>query len=66
MDLLYYLIRQIGGFRYNWSTEDLFWQDFIKRNPLKSISCNSLDDGDNVPFRFQVFARYKKNDPFVK
>nr|CAG8504476.1 8535_t:CDS:10 [Entrophospora candida]CAG8514013.1 6898_t:CDS:10 [Entrophospora candida] len=59
-------IRPEGGFGYNWSTENLFWQDFIKRNPLKSISCNSLDDGDDVSFRFQVFARYKKNDPFVK
>ncbi len=54
----------LGGFGYNWCVESLYWQDFIKPNPIKSITCKSTQD--DVPFRFQVFARYKKNDPIVK
>ncbi|GES89872.1 vacuolar protein sorting-associated protein vps13 [Rhizophagus clarus] len=57
-------IRPEGGFGYNWSVENLYWQDFIKRNPIKAITCESIEN--EVPFRFQVFARYKKNDPLVK
>ncbi|CAG8609296.1 9150_t:CDS:10, partial [Funneliformis caledonium] len=57
-------IRPEGGFGYNWSVENLYWQNFIKPNPIKSITCQSIQD--DVPFRFQVFARYKKNDPLVK
>ncbi|CAI2166885.1 9593_t:CDS:10 [Funneliformis geosporum] len=57
-------IRPEGGFGYNWSVENLYWQNFIKPNPIKSITCQSIQD--DAPFRFQVFARYKKNDPLVK
>ncbi|EXX73461.1 Vps13p [Rhizophagus irregularis DAOM 197198w] len=57
-------IRPEGGFGYNWSVESLYWQDFVKRNPMKSITCESIEN--DVPFRFQVFSRYKKNDPLVK
>jgi hypothetical protein len=60
---MFYIVL-LGGFGYNWSVESLYWQDFIKRNPIKSITCESIES--DVPFRFQVFPRYKKNDPLVK
>ncbi|CAG8691189.1 4274_t:CDS:2, partial [Rhizophagus irregularis] len=41
----------------------LYWQDFIKCNPMKSITCESIEN--DVPFRFQVFSKYRKNDPLV-
>ncbi|KAG9302115.1 hypothetical protein G9A89_020549 [Geosiphon pyriformis] len=56
--------RPEGGFGYNWSATSLYWQDFTKRDPIKSIGCKSYQKA--VPFRFQVFALYKRNDPLVK
>ncbi|CAG8555201.1 10349_t:CDS:10 [Paraglomus brasilianum] len=53
--------RPEGGFGYDWSSQSLYWQDFIKKDTIKSISCAST--GEDVPFRFQIFAKYKKNDP---
>ncbi|CAG8543869.1 1688_t:CDS:10, partial [Acaulospora colombiana] len=53
------------GFGYNWSTEYLYWRDFLKQVPTTSVSCQNIQDGE-IPFRFQVCARYSKKNPLVK
>ncbi|KAF0534769.1 vacuolar protein sorting-associated protein 13 [Gigaspora margarita] len=57
-------IRPDGGFGYNWSLQNLYWKDFLKQDPVTSVSCHSIQD--NVPFRFKVFSRYQKKNPLVK
>ncbi|CAG8450182.1 1456_t:CDS:10 [Cetraspora pellucida] len=57
-------IRPDGGFGYNWSLQSLYWKDFLKKDPVTSVSCHSIQD--NVPFRFQVFSRHQKKNPLNK
>ncbi|CAG8769250.1 9672_t:CDS:10, partial [Dentiscutata erythropus] len=60
-------MRPDGNFGYNWSRESLYWKDFLKPDPITSLSCENFqqEDEDGL-FRFQVFARYSKNDPLIK
>ncbi|CAG8475084.1 9038_t:CDS:10, partial [Acaulospora morrowiae] len=57
-------IRPEGGFGYNWSTEYLYWKDFLKSAPITSVSCENIQE--EIPFRFQVCARYSRKNSLVK
>lgn len=56
------LIRPDGGFGYQWSSEQLWWRDLLKR-PTKQVVCKG-ENGD--PFYFQVHARFDKSNPLTK
>ncbi|CAG8516340.1 7059_t:CDS:10 [Ambispora leptoticha] len=56
--------RPEGGFGYDWNVASIYWEDFLKKDPIRSISCKSIRK--EVPFRFQVNALYKKNNPILK
>lgn len=56
------LIRPDAGFGYEWSGEQLWWRDLLKR-PTKQIVCRA-ENGD--PFYFQVHARYEKANPLTR
>ncbi|CAG8518582.1 8655_t:CDS:10 [Ambispora gerdemannii] len=56
--------RPEGNFGYDWNVASIYWKDFLKKDPIKSISCKSIRK--DVPFRFQVNALYKKNNPILK
>ncbi|KAM5373472.1 hypothetical protein ACJZ2D_006966 [Fusarium nematophilum] len=56
------LIRPDGGFGYQWSNDQLFWRDLLKR-PTKQVVCKG-ENGD--PFYFQVHARFDKANPLTK
>ncbi|CAG8536787.1 2817_t:CDS:10, partial [Racocetra persica] len=45
-------IRPEGGFGYNWSLQSLYWKDFLKKDPVTSVSCHPIQD--NVPFRLNA------------
>lgn len=56
------LIRPDGGFGYQWSNDQLWWRDLLKR-PTRQIVCKG-ENGD--PFYFQVSARFDKSNPLTK
>lgn len=56
------LVRPDGGFGYQWSGEQLWWGDLLKRQ-TKQVVCKG-DNGD--PFYFQVHARFDKSNPLSK
>lgn len=56
------LVRPDGGFGYQWSGEQLWWGDLLKRQ-TKQVVCKA-DNGD--PFYFQVHASYDKSNPLTK
>lgn len=56
------LVRPDGGFGYQWSGEQLWWRDLLKR-PTKQVMCKG-ENGD--PFYFQVHASYDKGNPLIK
>ncbi|KAH7149038.1 hypothetical protein B0J13DRAFT_620943 [Dactylonectria estremocensis] len=56
------LVRPDGGFGYQWSSEQLWWGDLLKRQ-TKQVVCKA-DNGD--PFYFQVHASYDKANPMTK
>jgi vacuolar protein sorting-associated protein 13A/C len=56
------LVRPDGGFGYQWSNDQLFWRDLLKR-PTKQVVCKG-ENGD--PFYFQVHARFDKANPLTK
>ncbi|KAF5009616.1 hypothetical protein FDECE_4176 [Fusarium decemcellulare] len=56
------LIRPDGGFGYQWSNDQLFWRDLLKR-PTKQVVCKG-ENGD--PFYFQVHARFDRANPMTK
>ncbi|RSL40809.1 hypothetical protein CEP53_013138 [Fusarium sp. AF-6] len=56
------LVRPDGGFGYQWSNDQLFWKDLLKR-PTKQVVCKG-ENGD--PFYFQVHARFDKANPLTK
>ncbi|KAL6852521.1 Vacuolar protein sorting-associated protein 13 [Amphichorda felina] len=56
------LVRPDAGFGYQWSGEQLWWRDLLKR-PTKQVVCKG-ENGD--PFYFQVHARFDKANPLTK
>ena len=56
------LIRPDAGFGYEWSGEQLWWRDLLKR-PTKQVVCKA-ENGD--PFYFQVNARFNRANPMTK
>lgn len=56
------LIRPDSGFGYQWSTDQLWWRDLLKR-PTKQLVCKG-DNGE--PFYFQAHAQYDKNNPLTR
>ncbi|EKJ76417.1 hypothetical protein FPSE_03416 [Fusarium pseudograminearum CS3096] len=56
------LIRPDSGFGYQWSNDQLYWRDLLKR-PTKQVVCKG-ENGD--PFYFQVHARFDKANPLTK
>ncbi|GAA5849449.1 hypothetical protein JCM5353_001982 [Sporobolomyces roseus] len=55
-------IRPDGGFGYAWPTENLHWQDLVKR-PSRAILCKN-PQGES--FRFQAYAVHDKGDPLLR
>ncbi|KAG0208228.1 hypothetical protein BGX33_006369 [Mortierella sp. NVP41] len=71
------LVRPDPGFNYNWSTEPIFWRDLAahQRNQqrygsdgqtVNSVSCQTNDDQNQQPFRFQVRGGTDNFDPLAK
>ncbi|KND86587.1 Vacuolar protein sorting-associated protein 13 [Tolypocladium ophioglossoides CBS 100239] len=56
------LVRPDGGFGYQWSRDQLWWRDLLKR-PTKQLVCKG-ENGD--PFYFQVHAEFDKSNPLSK
>lgn len=56
------LVRPDSGFGYQWSRDQLWWRDLLKR-PTKQLVCQG-ENGD--PFYFQVHAEYDKSNPMSK
>ncbi|GAA5995177.1 hypothetical protein JCM5350_001861 [Sporobolomyces pararoseus] len=55
-------IRPDGGFGYAWPTENLHWQDLVKR-PSRAILCKN-PQGES--FRFQAYTVHDKGDPSLR
>ena len=55
------VIRPDQGFGYDWSNEQLFWKDLIKR-PTRTVKCVSESGQQAPPFYFQVNATYDSKD----
>ena len=55
------VIRPDQGFGYDWSNEQLFWKDLLKR-PTRTVKCISETAQQSPPFYFQVNASYNKKD----
>ncbi|KAJ5297564.1 hypothetical protein N7508_007813 [Penicillium antarcticum] len=51
------VIRPDQGFGYDWSNEQLFWKDLIRR-PTRTVKCVSESGQQAPPFYFQVNATY--------
>lgn len=51
-----------GGFGYAWPSENLHWQDLVKR-PSRAILCKNAQ-GES--FRFQAYAVHDKGDPLLR
>ncbi|KAL1985887.1 hypothetical protein VTN96DRAFT_7265 [Rasamsonia emersonii] len=58
------LVRPDQGFGYDWSNEQLFWKDLLRR-PTRTITCLSENGQQSPPFYFQMNASYDKNDPLT-
>ncbi|KAG9251666.1 uncharacterized protein F5Z01DRAFT_260241 [Emericellopsis atlantica] len=56
------LVRPDAGFGYQWSSEQLWWRDLLKK-PTKQVVCKG-ENGD--PFYFQVNARFNRANPLTK
>jgi vacuolar protein sorting-associated protein 13A/C len=56
------LVRPDGGFGYQWSNDQLWWKDLLRR-PTKQVVCKG-ENGE--PFFFQVHARFNKANPLTK
>lgn len=56
------LVRPDAGFGYQWSGDNLWWRDLLKR-PTKQLMCKG-ENGD--PFYFQAHARFEKSNPLTK
>lgn len=58
------LVRPDQGFGYNWSEENLWWRDLLKRSK-RTITCRGEADAKTPPFYFQMNANYDKNNPLT-
>ncbi|KAM0254853.1 hypothetical protein ACHAQJ_006345 [Trichoderma viride] len=56
------LVRPDSGFGYQWSGEQLWWQDLLKR-PTKQLVCQG-ESGD--PFYFQAHASFDNSSPITR
>ncbi|KAF4595031.1 vacuolar protein sorting-associated protein vps13 [Ophiocordyceps camponoti-floridani] len=56
------IVRPDSGFGYQWSRDQLWWRDLLKR-PTKQLVCTG-DTGDS--FYFQVHADFDKTNPLTK
>ncbi|KAH6603756.1 vacuolar sorting-associated 13 [Trichoderma cornu-damae] len=56
------LVRPDGGFGYQWSGEQLWWKDLLKR-PTKQLVCKG-ESGD--PFYFQAHASFDNSSPITR
>lgn len=55
------VIRPDQGFGYDWSNEQLYWKELMRR-PTRTIKCVSEGGQQSPPFYFQVNATYDKKD----
>jgi len=56
------VIRPDQGFGYDWSDEQLYWKDLLRR-PTRTITCRS--EAQSPPFYFQMNASYDAKDPLT-
>lgn len=59
------LIRPDQGFGYEWSNEQLHWQDLMRR-PTRTIKCISESGQQAPPFYFQMNATFNSRDSVTK
>lgn len=55
------VVRPDQGFGYDWSNEQLFWKDLMKR-PTRTVKCVSEGGQQSPPFYFQVNATFDSKD----
>ncbi|OJJ40573.1 hypothetical protein ASPWEDRAFT_220427 [Aspergillus wentii DTO 134E9] len=59
------VIRPDQGFGYDWSNEQLFWKDLMRR-PTRTIKCLSEGGQQAPPFYFQMNATFNPKDSLTK
>ncbi|KAL6231310.1 hypothetical protein BDW75DRAFT_48238 [Aspergillus navahoensis] len=59
------VIRPDQGFGYDWSHEQLYWKDLMRR-PTRTIKCLSESGQQSPPFYFQTNATFNARDPLTK
>ncbi|KAL2841641.1 hypothetical protein BJX68DRAFT_245287 [Aspergillus pseudodeflectus] len=59
------VIRPDQGFGYDWSHEQLYWKDLMRR-PTRTIRCLSEGGQQAPPFYFQTNATFNARDPLTK
>ncbi|KAL4999721.1 hypothetical protein BDV10DRAFT_164199 [Aspergillus recurvatus] len=59
------VIRPDQGFGYDWSHEQLYWKDLMRR-PTRTIKCLSEGGQQSPPFYFQTNATFNARDPLTK
>ncbi|KAL4867000.1 hypothetical protein BDV12DRAFT_172003 [Aspergillus spectabilis] len=59
------VIRPDQGFGYDWSHEQLYWKDLMRR-PTRTIKCLSESGQQAPPFYFQTNATFNSRDPLTK
>ncbi|OQE23254.1 hypothetical protein PENSTE_c009G01087 [Penicillium steckii] len=55
------VVRPDQGFGYDWSNEQLFWKDLLRR-PTRTVKCVSEGGQQSPPFYFQVNATFDNKD----
>ncbi|PCH06461.1 Vacuolar protein sorting-associated protein 13 [Penicillium occitanis (nom. inval.)] len=58
------VVRPDQGFGYDWSKDELYWKDLLRR-PTRTIECRSESGQQAPPFYFQLNASYDKRDPII-
>ncbi|KAI9375312.1 hypothetical protein BJX61DRAFT_494673 [Aspergillus egyptiacus] len=59
------VIRPDQGFGYDWSHEQLYWKDLMRR-PTRTVQCLSEGGQPVPPFYFQTNATFNARDPITK
>ncbi|KAL4821832.1 hypothetical protein BDW67DRAFT_149625 [Aspergillus spinulosporus] len=59
------VIRPDQGFGYDWSHEQLYWKDLMRR-PTRTVKCLSEGGQQSPPFYFQTNATFNARDPLTK
>ncbi|KAL4808325.1 hypothetical protein BDV18DRAFT_98367 [Aspergillus unguis] len=59
------VIRPDQGFGYDWSHDQLYWKDLLRR-PTRTIKCLSEGGQQSPPFYFQTNATFNARDPLTK